>query len=78
MRPLFIGLVAGVLTLIAPALSSAAHAREMRGSYRYSGCVCRFGYGSDNCQPDVACSGEGGRCTRSCSLAPQHDYSTRG
>ncbi len=74
MRPLFIGLVASVLTLVGPAFSSAGQSHETRSSSHYSGCICRFGYGGDNCQPDVACDSEGGKCVKSCVLpAPESD-----
>lgn len=74
MRPLFIGLVASVLTLVGPAFSFAAQNHETRSSDHYAGCVCRFGYGDDNCQPDMACGSEGGKCVKSCVLpAPGSD-----
>jgi hypothetical protein len=74
MHTLFLGLVASI-TLMSPAISAGTQS-ELRTSYHYSGCVCRFGYGGDACQTDVACTSEGGSCTRSCA-PPQSDYSRR-
>jgi hypothetical protein len=75
MRLSFIGLVAIVLTLVAPALSSASQSGNMKSSYRYDACICHFGYPGSSCVPAVACDSEGGRCEDSCFLPPEGEYS---
>jgi hypothetical protein len=78
MRLLFIGIVALAPILMGPTISFAAQNSEIKSSYHYSGCVCRFGYGGNACIPDVSCGSEGGQCAESCVLSPERNYSARG
>jgi hypothetical protein len=78
MHSLLIGSIVIIPLLVGATASFASQNGEMKSSYRYSGCVCRFGYGGDACTPDVSCGSEGGRCADSCVLPRERDYSTRG
>lgn len=75
MRLSVIGLIAIIMSLASPGLSSAAQSGNMKSSYRYDGCICHFGYPSNSCIAAVSCGSEGGQCGESCRLQP--DYSQR-
>lgn len=51
---------------------------DMEGAHRYSGCMCRFGYGDNGCAEVVSCSGEGGHCARACVLPARGEHSALG
>jgi hypothetical protein len=71
MRFSFVGSVMIVLALAGLAPSSAAAQNDTNGGYRYSKCICHFGYGGSRCVPAVSCADEGGRCVRSCGPSRQ-------
>jgi hypothetical protein len=67
MRSSFLSLIMIGLALISLGVSSAAAQNaSVRGQGGYSSCVCRFGYGGDNCVAAVSCAAEGGRCAQWC------------
>jgi hypothetical protein len=72
MRLSFIGSIAASLILAGLVVSSAAAQNAtMAGKYRYSACICQFGYGGNDCVPVVSCSSEGGQCAQSCPAQPR-------
>jgi hypothetical protein len=70
-------LMAITLSCVGPAFASH-RGHDIEASYRYSGCMCHFGYGDNGCAEAVSCSGEGGNCTGSCVLPTHGDHSALG
>jgi hypothetical protein len=77
MRAVLSGLIIVGLSVVTPA--SALHRTTYyQTSYRYSGCVCHFGYGGDFCNEEVSCGSEGGHCTDYCKLPTRGYHSALG
>lgn len=77
MRLFVASLVAITLNCVGPAFASP-RSHDIEASYRYSGCICHFGYGGDFCNEAVSCGSEGGRCTEPCDLPKHGDHSAQG
>jgi hypothetical protein len=68
-----------IIGLSCASAASASHrSSTSEASYRYSGCICHFGYGGDFCNEAVSCGSEGGRCIETCVLPTHGDQSARG
>jgi hypothetical protein len=66
--PLLRSITIGLALIGLGVSSAAAQNASVRGQSGYSFCVCRFGYGGDNCVSAVSCAAEGGRCAQSCQV----------